>query len=75
MFMGITSETLEIEETHRDHRGNLFSANLTNIKIPKEVANLLRIYCIFNNRKITEFVSELLTGELKEFKEKIDGMK
>lgn len=66
-------ETL-INQNQCDHRGNLFSSDLTNIKVPKKVANLVRVYCIFNNRKVSEFVTGILTKELKGFNEKVERM-
>jgi len=41
---------------------------LTNIKVPKETADLVRVYCIFNNRKVTEFATEVLETHLEHFK-------
>ena len=48
---------------------------LTNIKVPKETANLVRVYCIFNNKKVTEFATKVLEKELAEFKNQIEAMK
>jgi len=48
---------------------------LTNIKVPKETADLVRVYCIFNNRKVTEFTTGVLDRELAEFRRKLEAIK
>ncbi len=48
---------------------------LTNIKVPKEIANLAKVYCIFNNKTLTEFITQILEKELEDFKRELDKMK
>jgi len=50
------------------------NTNLTTIEINKEVANLVHTYCVFNNLKMKDFVSQILEEQLKEFKERIKEM-
>jgi len=69
--MGIITST-ESKITKEDHSHTPISRQqLTNIKLPKQTADLLRVYCIFNNRKITEYVTELLEENLAKFRKEM----
>jgi hypothetical protein len=48
---------------------------LTNIKVPKETADVLRIYCIFNKRKVTDFATSVLDKELASFRRRLEVLK
>jgi hypothetical protein len=50
-------------------------ARVTNIKVPKEIADLARIYCIFNNKTLRDFTTSLLERELEDFRKQLDAMK
>jgi hypothetical protein len=50
-------------------------ARLTNIKVPKEIADLAKVYCIFNNQTLMNFTTNLLERELEEFKKQLDAVK
>ena len=41
------------------------------IKVPKDIAHLVRIYCIFNNQKVYDFTGKVLEKELEEFKKSL----
>lgn len=45
--------------------------HLTTLKVDKETADLVRIYCIFNDIAVQDFVREVLEDRLEEFREKI----
>ena len=46
---------------------------LTNIKVPKQTADLIRVYCILNKRKVTEFATEIIEERLAEFRNQMAG--
>lgn len=48
---------------------------LANIKVPKDTADLLRVYCIFNKRKVSEFATQILEKELSTFRQQLEAMK
>jgi hypothetical protein len=50
-------------------------ARVTNIKVPKEIADLARIYCIFNNKTLRDFTASLLERELEDFRKKLENLK
>jgi hypothetical protein len=50
-------------------------ARVTNIKVPKEIADLARIYCIFNNKTLRDFTASLLEKELEDFRKQLNAMK
>ena len=47
---------------------------LTTVKVDKETADLVRIYCIFNDIAVQDFVGEVLQDRLKEFRQKINRL-
>ena len=47
---------------------------LSTLDVRKEVVNLVRTYCVFNNLKMKDFVAEVLEDHLKEFKERLHEM-
>lgn len=47
----------------------------TSIKIREDLAKVIRVYCIFNNRKVYDFTEEIFEKELFEFKKKLDSLK
>ena len=64
-------QSTQKENDNREHAPKL----LTNIKVPKEIANLAKVYCIFNNKTLTEFITRLLEKELEDFKKELEKMK
>ena len=71
LLMGIITST-ESNPSNELHQPTPISRQqLTNIKLPKQTADLLRVYCIFNNRKITEYVTELLEEHLAQFRKEM----
>ena len=46
--------------------------SLTTIEIRKDIAHLAHTYCVFNDLKMKDFVSEILENHLKEFNEKLE---
>jgi hypothetical protein len=48
---------------------------LTTLKVDKETADLVRIYCIFNDIAVQDFVREVLEDSLEEFRERIKAIK
>ncbi len=69
--MGIITPTENNSAPETRHPTPISRQQLTNIKLPKQTADLLRVYCIFNNRKITEYVTELLEERLGEFRKEM----
>ncbi len=51
------------------------ATRIRNIKIHKETAELLRIYCILHKRKVTEFTTRILDHQLEDFKKQIERMR
>lgn len=49
--------------------------NDTTIRVDKKVVRLLQTYCAFNNLKMKDYVSEVISEDLKDFKEKMDEFK
>lgn len=45
------------------------------IHISPEIANLLKIYCVLNDKKMVEYATEVFSKELKDFKVKLDALK
>jgi len=45
------------------------------IHVSVEIANLLKIYCVLNNKKMVEFATEMFSRELKEFRERLEEMR
>ena len=64
-------QSTQKENDNREHAPKL----LTNIKVPKEIANLAKVYCIFNKKTLTEFITRLLEKELEEFREELKGLR
>ena len=50
------------------------SSDLTTIEIRKDVANLVHSYCVFNNLKMRDFVTQVLEEHLTEFKVQLKEM-
>ena len=50
-------------------------SNNTTIEIDKETHMLIRQYCIINNITAKDFIHDLTNDRLKEFKQKVEGMK
>ena len=48
--------------------------NLVNIKVSKEIADLLCIYCKLNNAVMSEFVSEIFENKFRGFKEQVKAL-
>jgi hypothetical protein len=44
---------------------------LTRIKVSKEVANSIFVYCKMNNLQMSDFVSKILGEKFKDFKNKV----
>ena len=63
------------QPTQKENYGREQTIKLTSIKIKKEVAELVRIYCLFNNIKMADFSSEILEKRLKEFKENLERLR
>lgn len=75
LLMGVqaiqtNSETIQIPRKNTQH-----NKGKTNIKVPKEIANLIRIYCIFNQITVTDFATKIFERELEDFKKKLELMK
>ena len=51
------------------------ASRLTTVKLRKETANLARVYCIFNDISMQDFVTEILRKELQEFGQEIEKLK
>ncbi len=47
----------------------------TSIKVPKQIADLIKIYCIFYGTTMAEFTTALIECELSDFKKKVDAIK
>jgi len=60
---------------HGEGRVCVTAQQLTNIKVPKETADLVRVYCIFNNRKVTEFTTGVLDRELAGFRRRLEAVR
>ncbi len=67
--MGVS--TNQERESQQGKESEQHSIELTSIKVKKETAELLRIYCVFNNKKMTDFVSEILQSELTDFQKRL----
>ena len=50
-------------------------ASLTTIKVSKETADLMKVYCAFNGKTISDFASDVLGRELSGFKKRLDSLK
>ncbi len=72
-IMGINTVQNTESNANQEHHSHtpISRQQLTNIKLPKQTADLLRVYCIFNNRKITEYVTDLLEEHLAEFRKEM----
>ena len=44
-------------------------------RIDQDVASLIYFYCALNNLKVNEFVTQVLSERLNDFKEKVEQMK
>jgi len=49
--------------------------NTTKIEVQREVQELLKLYCVFNNTKMVDYVSQLIERELAEFKTNVETWK
>lgn len=67
-----TNDTFEQEVPRQDTNR---AKELTTIKVSQELADLIKLYCVFNNTTMTDFVTEILENELDDFKKKILLMK
>jgi len=47
----------------------------TKISISLEAAELVKIYCILNNKKMVDFTNEIFERELREFRKRLDMRK
>lgn len=81
-FTTITQPTINELEHSTEHetlspKGTSRSTvrQLTNIKVPRETADLVRVYCIFNNKKVTKFATDVLNKELESFRKRLEAMK
>lgn len=48
---------------------------LTSIKVSRSTAHLLRVYCVFHDKTVTEVVTDVLDRELSDFKKRMDTLK
>jgi ATP-dependent Clp protease adapter protein ClpS len=51
------------------------ASRLTTVKLRKETADLVRVYCIFNDISMQDFVTEVLRRKLQEFGQEIEKLK
>ena len=51
------------------------ASRLTTVKLRKETADLARVYCIFNDISMQDFVTEVLRRELQDFGQEIEKLK
>lgn len=68
--MGVSTN----QERESQH-GKESSIELTSIKVKKETAELLRIYCVFNNLKMADITTEVLDEKLDTFKKRLEEWK
>ena len=47
---------------------------LTNIKVSKEVANLIFVYCKINNFQMSDFVNKTFEDKFKDFRDKVKAL-
>jgi len=47
---------------------------LSTLDVRKDIVSLVRTYCVFNNMKMKDFVSDALEDYLKDFKERLQKM-
>ena len=52
-----------------------YRSSLTTIKVSKETADLMKVYCVFNGKTIAEFASGVLDKELSGFKRRLDTLR
>ena len=48
---------------------------LVNIKVKRNVANLLKVYCVLKQKKMSEIASTVLEKELDEFERKLKNLR
>ncbi len=61
------------EHKPEDKQGR--ESRLTNIKVPKHTADLVRVFCIFNGLKVSDFATQVIESELEQFKRKLEQIK
>lgn len=47
----------------------------TCIKVSRDAAELLRIYCLFNNQRISDYVDKVVERDLSDFKMKVRSLR
>ena len=50
-------------------------ARLASIKVKQDTANLIKIYCVFNNRKTSDFACEVFEIQLHDFKKRLEDLR
>ncbi len=45
------------------------------LHVSAEIAELVRIYCVFNNKKMVDFTTEILERELQSFRKQLEVMR
>lgn len=64
------------DQNRCENRGHLSNPEkLTKIKLPKKTVYLMKVYCIWNDITMREFMTNLIEKELSSFRRKIEDMK
>ncbi|MBS3148335.1 hypothetical protein J4219_05600 [Candidatus Woesearchaeota archaeon] len=51
------------------------ASKCVNIKVSRDVALLLKTYCVINNRQMSDFTTEVLKEKLSEFNERLKRLR
>ena len=68
-------ETTTIQSRSVDRGYHCSSKNLASIKIKKETADLLKIYCAFNRIKMIDFASSAIEKEMALFRNRLSELR
>ncbi len=50
-------------------------SKLVNVKVRKDMAYILKVYCVIHDVKMAEYLTEILETELEEFSKKLQAWK
>ena len=62
-----TQSAIRQGEQYNENNQPIRRDTTAKIHVSKEIANLLKIYCVLKNKKMTEYATEVLENELKHF--------
>ncbi len=60
---------------NQDQQRGSAPCHITKLSVSIEVAELVKVYCVLHNKKMIDYVNEILSRELSEFKHDLENLK